>query len=127
MLDGTRSVFHAESVDAELTARCVAGDVHPTGPLWGRGESRVTGHVRTLEEKLAHEYEAFANGLESAGLESARSSLRLPVHDLSWEAMDERTLKLEYSLPAGAYATTVVRELLDTRDVNQGDSDADED
>lgn len=127
MLDGTRSVFHAESVDAELTARCVAGDVHPTGPLWGRGESRVTGHVRTLEEKLAHEYEAFANGLESAGLESARRSLRLPAHDLSWEAVEERTLELKFFLPAGTYATAVVRELLDTRDVNQGDGDADED
>ncbi len=32
MLDGSHSVFHADSVDAALAARSAAGDVHPTGP-----------------------------------------------------------------------------------------------
>lgn len=124
MLNGTHSVFHADSADTELTRRCDAGDIHPTGPLWGRGEAGVSGEVQTLENKIANEYAIFARGLEAAGLECARRALRLPVPDLSWETVGARTLKLGFFLPAGAYATTVVRELLETRTGDEGESDA---
>ncbi len=127
MLDGTHSVFHAGTVDGALTARCSAGDVHPTGPLWGRGDGRVSGEVQTLETDVVSQYKTFAHGLEAAGLESARRALRLPVRDLSWETVDERTLKLEFFLPAGAYATTVVHELLEAYAATGGDGDANTD
>lgn len=124
MLDGTHSVFHAETVDAELEARCSAGDVHPTGPLWGRGAGGVSAEVQKLESAVADQYALIARGLETAGLEAARRALRLPVPDLNWAAVDERTLRLEFFLPAGAYATAVVRELLDA---DGGERDADQD
>ena len=127
MLDGTHSIFHAQTVNQELAARCSAGDVHPTGPLWGRGDSRVSAKVRALETDVVSQYDTFARGLEAAGLESARRALRLPVGDLSWIAVDERTLKLEFFLPAGAYATTVVHELLEAHTATRGDGDADAD
>jgi tRNA pseudouridine13 synthase len=126
MLNGTHSVFHADTVDAELVTRCATGDVHPSGPLWGREESRVSGALRELEANLASHYETFSHGLEAAGLEQARRALRLPVRDFSWEAPGRDTLRLEFFLPAGAYATAVVRELLDTQAADGGDGDADE-
>lgn len=127
MLEGSHSIFHAATVDEALSARCAAGDVHPTGPLWGRGASRVSGHVQTLENDIANEHAAFARGLEAAGLESARRSLQLPVSDLCWEMADGRTLKLNFFLPAGAYATSVVHELLEAHTATGGDGDADAD
>lgn len=127
MLDGSHSIFHAATVDAALMAHCTTGDVHPTGPLWGKGESRVSGQTQRLETGIANEYAGLARGLEAAGLEPARRSLRLPVRDLCWEMVGERTLKLVFFLPAGAYATTVVRELVDVHNASQGDDDADED
>ncbi|MGH8361981.1 MAG: tRNA pseudouridine(13) synthase TruD [Gammaproteobacteria bacterium] len=127
MLDGTHSVFPVATVDVGLRARCAAGDVHPTGPLWGRGDSRVASEVQALEARIAEQHASLAQGLEAVGLEPARRALRLPVVDLSWEAVNAQTLKLSFFLPAGAYATTVVRELIDARDTNQGDGDADED
>lgn len=126
MLDGSHSVFQAASVDDALRARCASGDLHPTGPLWGRGANRVSGPVQMLETGIAQEHAAVAHGLETAGLDTARRSLRLQLRDLNWQSPDERTLKLEFFLPAGAYATSVVRELIDTHDANQGDGDADE-
>lgn len=126
MLNGTHSVFHAEAMDAALQARCAAGDVHPTGPLWGRGASRVSGEVQALESGVADQYADLARGLEAAGLEPARRALRLPVPDLKWTVVDERTLELEFFLAAGGYATTVIRELLDTQAMDAGDGDADE-
>ena len=127
MLDGSHSVFHADSVDAALAARSAAGDVHPTGPLWGRGDTRVSGNVAMLETRVARDYAAFARGLEAAGLESARRALRLPVTDLRWQSPGERVLALEFFLPAGAYATAVLRELVDSDSADVGESDAHED
>lgn len=124
MLDGSRSVFRSETGDTDLPTRIIAQDVHPTGPLWGRGESMAGGAVRALEEAAALEYPVLADGLISVGLEAARRSLRLPVRDFSWLAPDDRTLILEFYLPAGAYATAVLRELVDVTGV---DADAEED
>ncbi|MGH8283114.1 MAG: tRNA pseudouridine(13) synthase TruD [Gammaproteobacteria bacterium] len=127
MLDGSHSVFHVDSVDDALTARAAAGDVHPTGPLWGRGQSHISGEVAELESRIIKDQELFARGLETAGLEQARRALRLPIRDLTWQVGDAHTLTLEFFLPAGAYATAVLRELLDTGVANTGDSHADED
>lgn len=125
MLDGTHSVFHADTVEAKLVQRGAAGDIHPTGPLWGRGNAGVSGPVQALEADVANEYADFARGLETAGLESARRALRLPVRDLRWEAVDAHALKLEFFLPAGGYATAVVRELLDAPASDAGADNAD--
>ncbi|MGH8398436.1 MAG: tRNA pseudouridine(13) synthase TruD [Gammaproteobacteria bacterium] len=126
MLDGSHSVFLADSVDDSLLSRAAAGDVHPSGPLWGRGQSRVSGEVAALETSVTQEHASFVRGLEEAGLEQARRALRLPARDLIWRADYAHTLILEFCLPAGAYATAVLRELIDTDTAHTGDSDADE-
>lgn len=122
MLDGSHSVFKAQEGDAELPRRLEQGDVHTTGPLWGRGEPPTSGEVQALEAAVAGRHGAMAKGLIKVGVEMARRSLRLPVRDLSWKETDEG-LVLEFFLPAGAYATTVLRELVDF----EGEGDADED
>jgi tRNA pseudouridine13 synthase len=122
MLDGSRSVFKAEPGDAALAARLASGDVHPTGPLWGKGEPMVSGEVQALESGVAARHPDITKGLERIGMERARRSLRLPVRDFAWHEEGD-TLTLEFFLPAGAYATTVLRELVDfegdSEDVNE--------
>ncbi|MGA9855995.1 MAG: tRNA pseudouridine(13) synthase TruD [Gammaproteobacteria bacterium] len=127
MLEGNHSVFHAESVDAALMARAQSGDLHPTGPLWGRGESRVTGEAAALESAVVRDYAVFTQGLENAGLEQARRALRLPLKELSWTLDGHRSLVLEFFLPAGAYATAVLRELATTDELNAEYNDANAD
>ena len=122
MLDGSRSVFKAVEGDAELPRRLEQGDVHPTGPLWGRGEPLVSGDVLALETQVAERHPALAKGLVKVGVEMARRSLRLPVKDFTWHESSEGLI-LEFFLPAGAYATTVLRELVDFT----GEGDAQED
>jgi len=114
MLDGSHSVFKAEEGDAELPRRLDQGDVHPTGPLWGRGEPRVSGEALALEAGVVERHPALVKGLVKVGVEMARRSLRLAVKDFTWQT-DGDTLILEFFLPAGAYATTVLRELVETK------------
>lgn len=123
MLDGSHSVFQADLADVELPARIAAGDLHPTGPLWGRGDTMTAGEVQSLEAGIAARHGTLAAGLERLGMEPARRSLRLPLRDFAWNA-EADSLVLEFFLPAGAYATTVLRELID---FDGEDGDAQED
>ena len=122
MLDGSHSVFKAVEGDVELSRRLEQGDVHPTGPLWGRGEPMTSGEAQALEAEVAAHHPALAAGLAKVGVEMARRSLRLPVKDFAWREASEGLI-LEFFLPAGAYATAVLRELVEF----EGDGDAQED
>jgi tRNA pseudouridine13 synthase len=112
MLDGRASFFAAPVIDATLEQRCVAMDVHPSGPLPGGGESPATSTALQVEtDALASRSDLIAL-LVSERLEHERRSLRLPVREFDWsfEGLDQ--LMLRFTLPRGAFATAVLQELL---------------
>jgi tRNA pseudouridine13 synthase len=111
-LQGSHSFFIAESLDPELTGRVEQQDVHPTGPLYGRGESGVQADCLQLETAILASYPQWLEGLETLGLKQARRALRVPVEGLEWNWTGSDELELKFSLPAGAYATSVLRELV---------------
>lgn len=115
-LDGTGSIFAAPVVDAALVARCAERDVHPTGPLWGRGELASTGEVQRLEMQALQPYASWLTGLAAAGLEQERRPLRLNVRDLQYHyepgQHESGELVLEFRLMRGAYATAVLQEIV---------------
>jgi tRNA pseudouridine13 synthase len=112
MLDGRHSWFVADEVGDELRDRVARGEVHPTGPLWGRGEPGSQSEARAVEAAALECCEAWCEGLERAGLEQDRRALRVVPRDLAWEPLTGGVLRLSLTLPAGAYATTVLRELV---------------
>ena len=114
MLEGTHSFFVADVIDATLMQRLSSGDIHPCGPLWGRGELASRLDARHVEEQVLTEYAEFRTGLEQAGLDHERRALRLLVQNLTWQFNSDDTLRLDFMLPSGAYATTVLRELVAT-------------
>lgn len=117
LLAGTNSYFVADSIDAEILQRLDSFDIHPSGCLWGRGESPAQAQAAVLEDNLLQVHPEFCRGLEQAGLKQERRSLRLQVADLEWELdAPNQQLRLRFFLPAGSYATTVLRELVQTRD-----------
>ena len=113
MLDGSRSVFGPEPWSQALAARLAGFDIHPTGPLWGRGALRSAGEALALETAALAEGDgpALCAGLERAGLAQERRALRLRPQDLAWDRPEPEALRLHFALPAGAYATTVLAEL----------------
>jgi tRNA pseudouridine13 synthase len=119
MLDGSRSVFGPVAADAQLQSRLEAFDIHPTAPLWGRGELRSAGAARALELAALDDpvLRRLREGLEAAGLRQERRATRLCVRDLSWSWPDPATLRLEFALPPGSYATSVLAELGEVEDV----------
>jgi tRNA pseudouridine13 synthase len=118
LLDGSRSVFGPEPFDDALAARLATFDIHPSAPLWGRGELRTTGAAAALEGSALEDAQSLAlrAGLEAVGLKQERRATRLRPQALEWTWMDPVTLQLRFSLPPGAYATTVLAELGDITD-----------
>jgi tRNA pseudouridine13 synthase len=98
-LDGTGSVFEVPEVDEELARRCAAMDIHPAGVLAGDGTECGPGNWRAA--------------LAKARVEPGTRSLRLKVPDLEHEIAND-TLILSFILGRGAFATSVLRELVET-------------
>lgn len=110
-LAGSRSWFGPEAPSAELQERLTAGDVSPSGPLWGRGQLPTAGTARALEERVLAPFATLKTGLEAAGMAQDRRALRLLPSELRWRWPEAEVLLLEFGLPPGAYATVVLREL----------------
>ena len=113
MLDGSRSVFGPEPWSEVLAERLARFDIHPSGPLWGRGELRTQHDVRALELTVL-EGDVLTDlraGLERAGLEQERRALRLRPQAVAFDWPEPHSLRLTFGLPAGCYATTVLAEL----------------
>jgi tRNA pseudouridine13 synthase len=111
MLAGTHSIFGPEPWTVDLARRLAAFDIDPTGPLVGAGELRTTARAREIEERAIAPYRDLVDGLAAAGLAQQRRALRLRIEGLlhEWEA--DGSLVVEFRLPAGSFATVVLREL----------------
>ncbi|WP_198937881.1 tRNA pseudouridine(13) synthase TruD [Pelomonas sp. KK5] len=102
-----------------LWGKTLAGDVmdeagRPTGPLWGRGRVTTADQAQALENSVAERHPTLCDGMEHAGLDQERRALVASPADLSWEWPQADQLVLTFSLPAGTYATSVLKELLRT-------------
>ncbi len=113
MLDGSRSVFGPLPRDDALAGRLADFDIHPSAPLWGRGELRSEGDARACELAALADDESLVlrSGLEAAGLKQERRATRLRPGDLAWQHSRSDGLELRFDLPPGTYATTVLAEL----------------
>lgn len=123
-LDGRGSVFPVVAIDQTLLDRCGRLEVHPTGPLWGRGPPGSGERVHALETEVATRFSRACALVEQAGMEQERRALRLAVRELRWER-DSLGIVIGFRLTRGSFATTVLREIVDSIEPfedDQGDS-----
>jgi len=120
MLDGTHSLFSTTEVDNELKQRFQQRDIHPTAALWGRGELSSSHNLLKLEQATASSLGQWCASLEKQGLKQDRRGARVFPENLTIDFADgsllaDGTLEkvtLSFSLPSGAYATAVLREII---------------
>ncbi len=111
MLRGTHSVFSWSRSDTDLAARAAAGDLHPALPLWGAGDP-LAGPGAGLRQLRIIESDPAAGFLVSCGLTLSYRATRVFADDFCWQFCDDGSLQLKLSLPAGSYATAVLKELV---------------
>src|SRR6202043_2088651 len=74
-LDGSGSHFVVTAVDDELRRRLNPFDIHPSGPLWGRGPPSVQGQALRHELEVSSEFAPVADLLAAQGLSHERRAL----------------------------------------------------
>jgi tRNA pseudouridine13 synthase len=102
-LNGSGSVFRAPEADATLQQRLQQQDLHITAVLAGIGEPMLAQH-RSLVQ-----------GLEDYRLKAERRAIRLLPQQLTVQQQGN-DLTVSFALPAGCFATSVLRELLKYQD-----------
>ena len=127
ILNGSRSLFSCDIVDADIGARAAEADLHAGLPMWGRGQL-LAGAARISEQ--AQQLEASVDikeFLEREGLNLAYRSARVVPDNFCWHYSDSRrtdtassqrssdhsdSLHLAFELGVGSYATAVIAELV---------------
>ncbi len=114
IFNGSGSCFRVDELDRDIYLRVGACEIHPTGAMWGQGISRVGFDIDELEEQVVGSNALLCNGLEGFGLEMSRRSLRSIPKEMDWWQVGSDSLRLKFSLVPGAFATSVLREFIDT-------------
>ena len=116
-LSGSNSFFCAQQIDNSISLRIKQRDIYLTAPLWGMGQLASQFEVLQFEQNLAQRHLTVTQTLENLGLKQERRAMNLFPNDLEW-SWAEDTLNLSFALPAGTFATSVLRELIDVQDNN---------
>lgn len=107
--------FLVEDADSEQI-RADRFEISPTGPMFGAGMKYPEGATRVFEERIyadegiSPDSFEFGGGLRLAG---ERRPLRVPLGEPALRR-EEDSLRLEFTLPKGSYATSVLREITKT-------------
>ncbi|UTF60137.1 tRNA pseudouridine(13) synthase TruD [Gilvimarinus sp. DA14] len=99
------NIWHSE-IDGDIKLDNII-----TGPLWGRGRLATTAEAGALEEAALRPWQHWLEPLEFTGLKQERRLLISQPQALNWDWQGQH-LQLAFSLGVGAYATSLLRELI---------------
>ena len=108
----TGGLFEVEEPEVEQ-ARFERDEITYTGPIYGYRMWWADGKPGALEHQVLEEVNLTGELLHRAHLDGSRRRARLVMEDLQVESHPDGLL-LTFSLPKGAYATTVLREVMKT-------------
>ncbi len=86
--------------------------LHPTALLVGRGRTLPSGQTLEIEQQVVNEFAKWAESLQKNGLVNERRAIRIALKTLNWEIQPDQ-LRLQFELPVGCFATSVLREICD--------------
>lgn len=96
-------------------ARADRFEISPTGILFGSRVSWASGEPGEVERLVVEDSgstrESLVDAAKACGFRGERRSFRIPLAELDW-TLNGSVLTLSFFLPPGAYATSVLRELM---------------
>lgn len=113
-LSGSHSWFVADEKEDlnVLQLRLEQGDLQLTAPLIGE----MVQPACSLENDIVQQHQDIVNLMKQERLKPARRSLLMKPKDFNWQ-FEETGLRLKFYLPAGSYATALVRELVNIEEM----------
>lgn len=112
-LAGRGSWFVAQPEELPvLQQRVLNNELRVTAPLAGRGDEGSLLAARAFEQQSLAAATELLTLLERERVDAARRAMLVIPRDMCWRWQDDATLEVAFWLPAGSFATSVVRELL---------------
>ncbi len=124
-LAGSRSYFYCEKVDSDIIQRMKQNDLQVSGWLPGKQKSQSTAQALAFEEKATQACPLWLQGLSKAGVDSARRSMKVIPQNFEFHEAENNQLHMSFSLPAGSFATSLLREMFIIKDESLPQSRAD--
>ncbi|MDH5517182.1 MAG: tRNA pseudouridine(13) synthase TruD [Gammaproteobacteria bacterium] len=118
MLAASQACFD-DALGEDDLLRLSQADIHITAALWGRGQAMVSAQAAQLEQAVVAEFSDFTSALEQAGLKQERRAMRLMPAQMQWQFGSDNTLSVSFELIKGSYATAVLRELCQIKDMSK--------
>ena len=109
---GNRSFFPMLELNADSQYRLDRREICLTAPLWGAGNLTSELDAQEYELNVFANFEGLQTGLVKNKLKQERRPLMLLPTELSSLWLDDETVKIKFYLPAGAYATSFLREII---------------
>lgn len=103
-------IFEVEDEETDRQ-RFEAGELTYTGPIYGWKMRWAGGEPGERERAVLDASGVSVDHLKSAGLRGSRRAARLSLPDLTWRVHEEG-LEVGFTLPKGAFATVVLREIM---------------
>lgn len=112
-LSGSRSMFVANQDDlAALQDRLEQQDISPAAILWGSGRQLAQEEALAVQHQTLEPYADYLQAIEQRKVDRAYRAMIVHPIGLQWQWLDAHTLRLTFALPAGSYATAILRELV---------------
>jgi tRNA pseudouridine13 synthase len=117
-LQGTQSAFKVDEIDASLLRRLHQLDLHPQLPLVNTGALGDTSMIRahSMSQSWQEDEELLAQ-LNRLSLGREQRVTRVIPENMVWELLNDQLI-VQFSLPKGSFATSVLRELIDFTDAS---------
>ena len=112
VFDCSNSFFTTDQIDDSIIQRVKEADIHPAGLLFGKSDSETKNEALAIEQEIFNAYPALTKGLLDYDLATSRRAFRVFPTKFEWEFLPEMKVVLKFSLPAGSYATSLLRELV---------------
>lgn len=112
----------AERVTADNWFMCLPGEPTdqgiPTGPLWGDGGTSASDEQASFERAVVARHPEFEKLFLSTRMKPERRTLVCKPEQLRWQWLDDSSLRLQFLLPPGQYATTVLGDIFELQDMS---------
>lgn len=111
IFNGSNACFQSLSLNNDLLERVESGVIHPALMLFGVGEFNNNGIAYDIEQGVFQLYPSLCHFISEKKIKKDWRASRLLVSNLTWIWHDYNCLQLNFELPSGAFATSVLSEL----------------
>ncbi|MGO1237821.1 MAG: tRNA pseudouridine(13) synthase TruD, partial [Hafnia alvei] len=101
-----------------LQQRTDSGELQITAALPGDNDLGTRDLAAEFEQQAIAEYGDLLALVKRERVESARRAMLVKPQEMSWSWWDDATVEVEFALPAGSFATSIVRELFNQENPN---------